>query len=266
MEAAQKLISTRRGTVVLSVIAALIAGGLILVYVNRYRDSVKAQGAPVTVLVAKQLIPKGTAGNVIALKDLYTATTVRQSQVLTGAFSDASSLRAKVATQDIYPGAQLVESDFGAASTNLAASLTGAERIVSIPFNSANGLSGELQAGDHVDVYVGFNVVPIARNGVAVAGGQSRPVVRRVLTDIPVVAISSKGSGLVASGASSNISFKVNDQEAADLDFASQNGVLWLALRPTTGATSMAPSVVSMETLLLGVPSNVVLQGLGARQ
>jgi Flp pilus assembly protein CpaB len=108
--------------------------------------------------------------------------------------------------------------------------------------------------------------VPIARNGVAVAGGQSRPVVRRVLTDIPVVAISSKGSGLVASGASSNISFKVNDQEAADLDFASQNGVLWLALRPTTGATSMAPSVVSMETLLLGVPSNVVLQGLGARQ
>ena len=49
MEAAQKLISTRRGTIVLSVIAALIAGGLILVYVNRYRDSVKAQGAPVTV-------------------------------------------------------------------------------------------------------------------------------------------------------------------------------------------------------------------------
>src|SRR5262245_42704808 len=116
MEAAQKLISTRKGTIVLSLIAALVAGGLILVYVKRYRDSVKAQGAPVTVLVARQAIPKGTAGNVIAAQDLYSATTLRQSQVLNGAFSDASSLRDKVAAQDIYPGAQLTASDFAPAA------------------------------------------------------------------------------------------------------------------------------------------------------
>ena len=266
MEAAQKLISTRRGTIILSVIAAAVAGGLILVYVNRYRDSVKAQGAPVTVLVARQMIPKGTAGNVIAEQDLYSATTLRQSQVLNGAFSDASSLRGEVAAQDIFPGAQLVASDFAAASTNLAASLTGTERIVSIPFSAANGLAGELQAGDHVDVYVGFNVVPIGANGVAQNGGQAKAVVRRVLTDIPVVAVAGKTSGVISAGGPGNISFMVNDQQAADFDFASQNGALWLALRPASGAKSTPPSIVSMETLLLGVPPREIVKDLGARR
>lgn len=265
MEATQKLISTRKGTVLLSILAAAVAGGLILVYVNRYRDSVKAQGAPVTVLVARQSIPKGTAGSVIAAQSLYTATTLRQSQVLNGAFSDASSLRGKVATQDIFPGAQLTASDFAAASTNLAASLTATQRIVSIPFNAAQGLAGELQGGDHVDVYVGFNVVPIGPNGAALAGGVSRPIVRRVMTDIPVVSVGGKSTGVFASG-NANIAFKVTDQQAAELAFASANGQIWLALRPSAGAASSPPNIVSMETLLLGVSPKVVMQSLGARR
>jgi Flp pilus assembly protein CpaB len=265
MEATQKLISTRKGTILLSVLAAAVAGGLILVYVNRYRDSVKAQGAPVTVLVARQSIPKGTAGSAIAAQSLYSATTLRQSQVLSGAFSDPSNLRGKVATRDIYPGAQLVAADFAAASTNLAASLSAADRIVSIPFNAAQGLGGDLQVGDHVDVYVGFNAVPVAPNGAELAGSPSRPIVRRVMTDIAVVAIGGKASGVFASG-NTNLSFKVTDQQAADLAFASANGQIWLALRPSSGATSSPPSIVSMETLLLGVPPKVVLRSLGARQ
>jgi Flp pilus assembly protein CpaB len=267
VEATQKLISTRKGTILLSILAAAVAGGLILVYVNRYRDSVKSQGARVTVLVAQQSISKGTAGSVIAAQGLYSATTLRQSQVIDGAFSDPSSLRGKVATHDIYTGAQLVASDFAAASSNLAASLTASDRIVTIPLNAAQGLGGTLQAGDHVDVYVGFNVTPIGTNGVELAGGQSRPVVRRVMTDIPVVAVAGKASGAFASGnANANISFKVTDQQAAELAFASANGQIWLALRPSAGAKSSPPSIVTMETLLLGVPSKVVLKSLGARR
>ena len=133
METAQRLVATRRGTILLSVIAAAVAGGLILVYVSRYRDSVKNSGQPVTVLVARGPIASGTAGNVIAAKGLYTAQTLRQSQVLNGAISDPSSLRGEVATHDILQGSQLTSADFAAQSTNLAATLTGDQRIVSIP-------------------------------------------------------------------------------------------------------------------------------------
>jgi len=265
METAQRLISTRRGTILLSVLAAAVAGGLILVYVSRYRDSVKAQGAPVTVLVARQSIPKGTAGSVIAAQSLYSATTLRQSQVLEGAFSDPSSLRGEVATRDIYPGSQLTSADFASASTNLAATLTATQRVVSIPFSSAQGLSGDLQVGDHVDIYGGFNVVAVSANGVAAAGGQSKPVVRRILTNVPVVAIGGKTSGTFTSS-SANLSFKVTDQQAAELAFASGNGALWLSLRPATGAKSSRPSIVTMETLLLGVPPKLVLHSLGGRR
>jgi Flp pilus assembly protein CpaB len=265
METAQKLIATRRGTVLLSVIAAAVAGGLILVYVSRYRDSVRASGQPVTVLVAAGGgIAKGTAGNVIAAKRLYSAQTLRQSQVLNGAFSDPSSLRGQVATQDIPYGAQLTSADFASVSTNLAGTLAGDQRIISLPFSAAQGLSGALQVGDRVDVYAGFSVSQVGPNGLS-AGGGSRPIIRRILTDVPVVAIGGKTSGVFAS-TSTNLSFKVSDQDAAELAFASQNGTLWLGLEPSTGAKSSPPNVVSIETLLLGVPAHTVLRSLGGRR
>jgi len=263
METAQRLVSTRRGTILLSVLAAAVAGGLILVYVNRYRDSVKASGAPVTVLVAKVNIEKGTAGSLVATSGLYSTTTLRQSQVLEGAFSDTSSLTDKVATVAIPQGAQLTAGDFADASTNVAASITGDQRIISLPFGSAQGLSGSLQSGDHVDVYGGFNVSSVGPNGLA-SGGGSRPVVRRILTNVPVVAIGGKSSGTFST-TNTNLSFKVTDQQAADLAFASQNGTLWLGLRPSAGSKSSRPSVVTMETLLLGVPPSTVLRSLGGR-
>lgn len=264
METAQRLIATRRGTILLSVIAAALAGGLILVYVNRYRDSVQNQARGVNVLVAKVAIPKGTAGSLIASKALWTTSTLRQSQVLNGAFSDISSLRGEVATQDILQGQQLTSADFAPASSNLAASVTGDQRIVSIPFNSAQGLSGDLQVGDYVDVYAGFNVSQVGPNGLA-AGGGSRPVVRRILTNVPVVAVGGNTSGSFTSS-SANLSFKVTDQQAAELAFASQNGTLWLDLRPSEGAKNSPPNIVSMETLLLGVPAHTVLHSLGGRR
>jgi Flp pilus assembly protein CpaB len=264
MESAQKLVGSRRGTIILSIIAGLIAAALVIVYVNRYRHSVGSIGTPVTVLVARGDIPKGSSGDVIAAQNLYTTTTLRQGQVLNGAFSDPASLRGKAATQEITAGSQLTASDFAPASSNPAASITGDQRIVSIPMAGANGLSGTLQAGDHVDVYVGFNVVPVSPSGVAVAGGQSRPVVRRILSDVTVVGQGGKTSGILSNG-NGDISFKVTDDQAAELQFAAQNGTLWLALRPSVGAKTSPPSIVSMETLLLGVPSHAVLRSLGAR-
>jgi Flp pilus assembly protein CpaB len=264
METAQRLIATRRGTILLSVIAAAVAGGLILVYVSRYRDSVQNNARGVNVLVAKVAIPSGTAGNLIASDALWSTSTLRQSQLQNGAFSDISSLRGQVATHDIFQGEQLTSADFAPASSNLAASLTKDQRIISIPFNSAQGLSGDLQVGDRVDVYAGFSVSQIGPNGLS-AGGGSRPIIRRILTNIPVVAVGGKTSGAFASS-STNLSFKVSDQDAAELAFATQNGTLWLGLRPSKGATSSPPNIVSMETLLLGVPAHTVLRSLGGRR
>jgi Flp pilus assembly protein CpaB len=95
-----------------------------------------------------------------------------------------------------------------------------------------------------------------------VNGGQSRPVLRLIMGDIPVVAIGSTSGGLSASKAT-NISLQVNDQQAADLAFASDNGKVWLALRPSAGAKADPPRIVTAETLLLGVRPVTALRSLG---
>ena len=51
MELAHRLVSTRRGSTMVAILAAVLAGTLVLVYVARYRNSIRAEAAPVTVFV-----------------------------------------------------------------------------------------------------------------------------------------------------------------------------------------------------------------------
>ena len=265
MELTQKLVSSRRGSLYVSIGAALLAGIVILAYVNGYRKNLKAGTTPVTVLVARHTIDKGTAGAVIATKALYSATTIRESQLREGAFSDPSSLTGKVATKTIYKGAQLTATDFSASVDTLSSTLTERERVVSVPLDAAHGLSGQVQEGDHVDVYADFSVVGVGPNGQTLNGGQSRPVLRLIAQDVEVLKLGSN-SGPASSSRTSSVSLKVNDAQAAKIAFASDNGKVWLSLRPAAGAKPSGSQIVSPETLLLGVPPIVVLHSLGGRR
>ena len=86
--------------------------------------------------------------------------------------SDPATLRDQVATREIFEGAQLTATDFGAGGDSLAAQLTDRERIVSVPLDSAHGLIGGIEPGNRVDVYAGFNVIPLGADGQA---DQRRP-------------------------------------------------------------------------------------------
>lgn len=261
MEAAQKWIATTRGTTLLAILAAVLAGILILVYVGRYRDSVKSQGAPVTVLVASTKILKGTPGSVVAAKGMFTATTIRQGQLLDGAISDPSSLTGHAASTTIYRGQQLTSADFAASATTIASTLSDRQRVVTVPIDPAHGVLNYLQAGDHVDIFAGFNVVPISSDGTPLAGGAGRPVVRLAMQDIEVVG-TGEGKGGIGGGGSS-VSLRVNDVQAAKLAYIADNGKLWFALRPASGAKPSRPEIQTAETVILGLRPVVLLRALG---
>jgi Flp pilus assembly protein CpaB len=257
MAYAQRLIATRKGAILVSALAAILAGILIVAYVQKYRSSVNSEGAPVTVLVAKQAIAKGTAGTVIATTSLYSATTIRQSQLLNGAFSDPSALRDKVATKEIYQGSQLTAADFAPATSDLSASLTKHQRIIAIPLDSNHGDTANIQAGDHVDVYAMFNLVPVTASGVPTGAAGAHTVLRMIMSDVNVQSVSKASRG------DATFYFRVTDQQATQLAFASDNGKLWLVLRPATNAKTSPPSVVTAETLMLGVKPQLVYRTLG---
>jgi len=266
VQLAHKLTSTRAGTLTLAAVAAATAGALILVYLHNYRRTINVQGAPVTVLVAKGTIAKGTPGEAIASSGLFTTTTIRASQLSNGAISDPGVLRGRVAAHDILAGQQLTASDFVSGGNSLAASLTKTERAITIPIDSAHGLIGTVQPGDHVDVLAGFNVIPLGPNDVPIGNGQARPVLRVIMQNVPVVGVDSKASGVGGTASTtSKVTVEATEQQAANLAFASDNGKVWLVLRPASGAKLAPPTLVTMETLLLGVRPITVLHSFGGR-
>src|SRR5690349_19771936 len=107
MEIAQKLFSTRGGTLLLAALAAVLAAVAVVVYVRHYRSTVKDNATPATVLVASKLIPRGTPGSIVGTQHLFQATQIRTSQLKVGALSDPGSLANRLAVVDIYPGQQL---------------------------------------------------------------------------------------------------------------------------------------------------------------
>jgi pilus assembly protein CpaB len=159
MQFAQRLLSTRGGTIALSIMAAVLAAVILVAYLNRYRDSVKQSGVPMTVLVANQLIEKGTSGRVIASEDLYKTTTMPKGEVAEGAITDPDALKGSIAAADVFPGEQLTRAKFSASeSGSLSNEITGDQRVMTLPFDAAHGMIGQLEPGDRIDVYAGFNV------------------------------------------------------------------------------------------------------------
>jgi Flp pilus assembly protein CpaB len=231
----RRILSTRSGTLVVGVLAAAIAALLLLVYLNRYRHNLSQRTAPVAVLVAKSLIQKGTPGSLIGTKVLYQATSVPRDQLKAGALSDPSSLSGQVALADIYPGQQLTVSLFGAlAPGDVGTELVAFERAVSIPVDATHGLIGTVRPGDHVDILIGFSPG-------SVRGAPAGSIIKTLLQNI--VILQTTGSSLT---------LRVSDQQAARLAWASDNGKIWITLRPAAGARQSVPRIVSLSTVYLG--------------
>jgi len=250
--------------------AALIAAALLLVYIAQYRNDVNNSSSTATVLVANRLIPQNSSGDVVASEKWFTIVQKPKSEVLSGAISDPSSIRGLVATHDIFPDQQLTANDFKTAPTDAVSyNLTGDQRAIAIPLDSAHGLTPFIQAGDRVDILGGFDVIPIGANGAPInSGGQARPVLKAIAQNVKVLDVPSNDSSSATSSGNDtgNVVVQVTEQQAWDIDFATKNGTVFLAARGQTGATSSTPSLVTLETLLLGVPPIKIYKSFGGHR
>ncbi len=263
----QRFTSSRSGTLVLGGLAALVAGALLLIYVSQVRQDANSQSATVSVLVANKLIPQSSSGDVIASQKWYSVVSTPKDQVKDGAITDPASISGKIASHDIYPNQQMTTSDFTDAPTDaVTTKITGNQRAISIPLDSAAGLTPFLQAGDHVDILAGFNVIPIGPNGAPLNGNsQARPVEKVIAQDIKVLEVPSTSSSTTTTSNSGNIVVQVTDQQAWDIAFAINNGTVFLAGAPQAGNESTRPSLVTLETMLLGIQPVKVYRSLGGR-
>ncbi len=125
--------SSRGWAIALGIGAIVLAAILLVVYLDRYRSRVGGENAPTPVLVAKQLIPAGTPGTIVASQSMYAPTTLPRKEVEVGAISDPSYLSGRAAAVEIFPGQQFTATDFAASDTAAVDSqIRGAERALSV--------------------------------------------------------------------------------------------------------------------------------------
>jgi Flp pilus assembly protein CpaB len=224
------MLSTRGGAMAVAGGAAILAGVLLFVFVQRYRTNQNASSAATPVFVARSFIPQGSSADVIGSEQLLQRTTLRGSQVHAGAITDPSVLRGQVAAINIYPGQQITAADFTSNGT-IASELTTTQRAVSVPVDSSHGLTGFVHTGDYVDVLASYSG----------GAGASRGSVTTLMQDILV--LSAPGAG--TAGANSNVVLRVSEHDAPSLAFAADNGKVWIVLRPPLGASQSAPTSTS---------------------
>jgi Flp pilus assembly protein CpaB len=240
-------LSSKNGSIAAAVVTALIAGIIIVVFLNQYRAGVNNDGVPTPVVVAQQLIEKGASGDVAGKDGLFKTTEVPRDQLKAGAVTDPAALKGKVAVAQIVPGQQVTATDFALPGNGLVTQLAADERAITIAVDTTHGSLGKIVAGDHVDVLAGL----VLDSG----AGAQRPIIKIIMQDVPVLAVPAAGAGGGVAGgggapAATGVTLRVPTTETAKLAFAADNGKIWLTLRPQDGASLPRTPLVGLTTLL----------------
>jgi len=223
-----KLFRTRQGTILLGVVAAVLAAIALIVYLNQYRNSVNQKATTIQVLVAQGPIPAGTSGDVLASSHLVKPAGIAESKAEAGAITSASQLQGQVAAKDITAGEQLTSADFTATSSGgIVAQLPRGQRAVVVPLDSPGQVAGQIAAGDYVDVYA------------LITTASGAPVVKLILPKVLVLNTDSDG----------NVTLMATPAESGKLIYASGNDKLWLTLRPQNGSVTKPPLITSKSLL-----------------
>ena len=126
------------------------------------------------------------------------------------------------------------------------------QRAVTIPLDAAHGMIGQVQTGDHVDVFAGFQVQP---DGI---GAAARPVLRVLLQDVEVLA------GAAGQPEARRPRHRQTQTQNVVLRVKRQGRAASWRSRPTTASCGSRcgrrpapeqdpPSLVTLDRLLLGM-------------
>jgi Flp pilus assembly protein CpaB len=222
--------SSRGWAIALGIGAIALAAILLIVYLDRYRARVGGENAPTPVLVAKQLIPKGTPGSVVASQSMYAPTTLPRRDVEVGAIADPSYLAGRAAATDIFPGQQFTSTDFAASDTaSVVSQITGVERAIAVSVDNVRGALSQLQVGQTVDIYTG------------VTG-----TVKLFRPNVKVLAV----PGIPGPSGGGNLVLEITTGDAAQFAYAADNTQLYFVLRPVIGAKPTKPGQANSATVL----------------
>jgi len=226
--------SSRGWAIALGIGAIVLAAILLVVYLDRYRARVGGENAPTPVLVAKQLIPKGTPGTIVASQSMYAPTTLPRKEVEVGAIADPSYLAGRAASADIFPGQQFTATDFSATDTySVDSQITGTQRAISVSIDNVHGSLSQLQAGDSIDLYIEL-------------GGGGQALTKLFKQNVKVLTV----PGQAGPSGGGNLILRIESRDAAKFAYMADNTRMYFVIRPVVGAKPTKPSTATAASVL----------------
>jgi Flp pilus assembly protein CpaB len=239
------MLATRQGALILAVLCAVCAAGILIFAMSSYKRSVQTTVKQATVLVATGEIQKGTSGDAVAAEKLYRSMPVVADQLAPGAISNATQIQGQLVAADVLPGQQLTTADF-TTTPGVGALLTPNQRAMSIPSDEVDSDLAVLQPGDRVDLYAEVG------QGTATQMLLLIPGVLVIKTPSSgIIGAASTASNTTSSGSTSTgpIVLVVRSNMVPKVALAADQGKLWIALRPGN-ATNPPAGVTTIATLV----------------
>jgi pilus assembly protein CpaB len=246
----------RRLLAALAALVLLFVGTVVLLAYVRSADARALAGVQTTeVLVADQVIPKGTSGD--QLTELVRTEVLPQKAALDGRVTDLDELAGLVATVDVQPGEQLLLSRFGTteeSSTPGAVEVPDGMQEVSVLLEPQRAVGGRLAAGDTVGVLVSIDeekkgqMTHAVLHDVLVTEVQGAPAPVDPDAEAASDGTDTASAGTAVPSQSLLITLAVTASQAEAVVFGIEHGTLWLSLEPE-GAKTGGTDVVDGRTI-----------------
>jgi pilus assembly protein CpaB len=223
----------------LPLIIAGVCGLVAVVLINNYvqqqaeeakKAAIKRQQNMVSVVVARQDIPSGTAIKETMLEEI----TLSKNQIQPRAATSMDRVVGRISIAPIDKGEQVLlnKVTISGQEGSLSMKIPSGKRAVTIPVDNISSVGGMIRPGDHVDI-VGMVPIP-AMNA---EGKQVNQLTTMPLfQDVLVLAVGQEFSGASAvkreeKTSSSVITFALSAQEANLITFVQEQGKIRLILR-----------------------------------
>ena len=223
-----------------SVVLALLAGVGVYTYVAGADDRAAGQVRTVEAFVAVRDIPKGTTGATALASGLIAPARALSGSVPRAAVTDASDLDGRVAAADISAKQFITSASFVAPSdaggSSLAASIGGRDLVaVTVAFDAAQSLAGQIAPGDRVDLVAAREAGSsfLLRNVKILAVG----------TETAATAGGGSGAPSAAAVATGLVTFEVAPDEALAIVAESRADTLHMLLHSLSGAATATSAV-----------------------
>lgn len=169
-----------RRTVLL--VAALVVAGLgaaaVFLYANNAKNEGDAAQQLVSVLVAKSQITAGTTGSTASSNGAFQQASVRAADVVPGALSEVTPIANLVATVPIFPGQQIISSQWSTSGATSGLSFAPGTVAMSVQLGDPERVAGFVSPGATVAIVMNGNDPKT-----------NEPFTRTLLSNIPVIAV-----------------------------------------------------------------------------